>query len=293
MKNTMIFSSGLNTTNFSKKHGVEKNLSIVLQQQQHPFHIVDPSPWPLVIVIFALGLTTGTVMYMHSNRGGGFLTLLSLLFLLAIMAFWLKDMVVEATYEGFHTLAVQAGLRLGMFFFISSEVMFFAAFFWAYFHASLAPTIEIGAVWPPVGIAVFNAWEIPFLNTLILLLSGATVTWAHYAVVNGVRAEAIYGLFATVMLGFIFTLLQGYEYAHAPFTISDGIYGSIFYMATGFHGFHVLIGTVFLLVCLIRQIDYHFSTSHHFGLEAAAWYWHFVDVVWLFLFTSVYWWGGV
>jgi heme/copper-type cytochrome/quinol oxidase subunit 3 len=275
---------------FKKSNG-GKNSNILLQQQ-HPYHLVDPSPWPLVTSISALGLTTGTVMYMHANIGGGFLSFFSFVMLLVSMILWWRDVIREATFEGHHTAAVQQGLRYGMILFIASEVMFFLAFFWGFFHASLAPSIEIGAVWPPKGITPFNAWDIPFLNTLILLLSGATVTWAHHAIVGGDRHGAIYGLISTVLLGLIFSTLQGYEYLSASFTIADGVYGSVFYMATGFHGFHVLIGTIFLLVCLIRQISYHFSTTHHFGLEAAAWYWHFVDVVWLFLFISIYWWGS-
>lgn len=285
-----INTKNINDTSFGKST-ISKNSNILLQQQ-HPYHLVDPSPWPLLTSICALGLTTGTVMYMHANNGGGFLAFLSFVMLVVCMGLWWRDVIREATFEGHHTLAVQHGLRLGMILFIISEIMFFVAFFWGFFHASLAPSVEIGAVWPPKGITPFNAWDIPFLNTMILLLSGATVTWAHHAIVGGDRKSAIYGLIATVSLGIIFTALQGYEYASAPFTISDGVYGSVFYMATGFHGFHVLIGTLFLLVCLFRQIAYHFSKTHHFGLEAAAWYWHFVDVVWLFLFVSIYWWGS-
>jgi len=179
-----------------------------------------------------------------------------------------------------------------MILFIASEVMFFLAFFWAFFHSSLAPTVEIGAVWPPKGIQVLNPWEIPFLNTLILLSSGAAVTWAHHAILAGYRKQAIYSLCVTILLAILFTAFQGYEYLSAPFTISSGIYGSTFYMATGFHGAHVLIGTTFLTVCLIREIHFHFTKNHHFGFEAAAWYWHFVDIVWLFLFVSIYYWGS-
>ena len=269
-----------------------KNISVKLLQQQHPYHLVDPSPWPLVTSICAFGLTTGGVMYMHAYSGGNFLYKFSLIMLIVSMGLWWRDVIRESTFEGHHTKAVQTGLRYGMILFIVSEIMFFLAFFWGFFHSSLAPSIEIGAVWPPKGIEPFNAWDIPFLNTLILLLSGASVTWAHHAIVGGDRKETILGLAITIALGIIFTFFQGYEYVSAPFTMSDGIYGSVFYLATGFHGFHVLIGTIFLIVCLIRQINYHFTRTHHFGLEAAAWYWHFVDVVWLFLFVSIYWWGS-
>jgi cytochrome c oxidase subunit 3 len=180
-----------------------------------------------------------------------------------------------------------------MILFIVSEVMFFAAFFWAFFHSSLAPTVEIGAVWPPKGIEVLDPWQIPFLNTVILLSSGAAVTWAHHAIILSYRDQAIQGLTLTILLAILFTGFQVFEYLEAPFTISDGIYGSTFFLATGFHGFHVFVGTVFLIICLIRQMKNHFTNNHHFGFEAAAWYWHFVDVVWLFLFVSIYWWGGL
>ena len=198
----------------------------------------------------------------------------------------------EGTLEGQHTSLVQLGLRFGMLLFIVSEVMFFFAFFWAFFWAALSPTPEIGSVWPPQGIDVLSAWEVPLLNTLILLTSGASVTWAHHAIVAGDRDGAIQGLIVTIALAVLFTALQAFEYVNAGFTISDSVFGSTFYMATGFHGFHVFIGTCFLTVCLRRLVSNHFTRQHHFGFEAAAWYWHFVDVVWLFLFVSVYWWGG-
>jgi cytochrome c oxidase subunit 3 len=261
--------------------------------QRHPFHLVDPSPWPLFASLSAFTSTIGGVMYMHGYIGGGNLLSLGLIMICYSMFVWWRDVVREGTYEGHHTSFVQLGLRYGMILFIVSELMFFVAFFWAFFHASLSPTVEIGAVWPPKGIEVLNPWEVPFLNTVILLSSGAAVTWAHHAIVAGARNQAIYGLILTVILAILFTGLQALEYIEAPFTISDGVYGSTFYLATGFHGFHVFIGTVFLSVCLLRLTKFHFTKSHHFGFEAAAWYWHFVDVVWLFLFVAIYWWGGV
>lgn len=262
------------------------------QAPQHPFHLVDPSPWPIFASLSAFALTSGGVMYMHSYTGGGYMLSLGLTMILYSMYVWWRDIVRESTYEGHHTQAVQVGLRWGMILFIVSEVMFFLAFFWAFFHSSLAPTIELGAVWPPKGIQVLNPWEIPFLNTVILLSSGASVTWAHHAILAGFRRQAIISLLVTVFLAAFFTALQVMEYVEAPFTISDGVYGSTFFLATGFHGFHVFVGTVFLTVCLFRLMDFHFTRKHHFGFEAAAWYWHFVDVVWLFLFISIYWWGG-
>jgi len=259
---------------------------------RHPFHLVDQSPWPMTCSVAAFTLTSGFVMYMHGYPGGGLFALVGLIAVVATMGIWWRDVVREGTYQGLHTKAVQVGLRYGMMLFIISEVMFFFGFFWAFFHSSFAPVIDLGGVWPPPGIDVLSAFEVPLLNTFILLLSGATATWAHHAIVAGNRKEAVNGLAATVALGVFFTALQGFEYLECAFKISDGIYGSTFFLATGFHGFHVLVGTTFLVVCLYRQIKYHFTREHHFGFEAAAWYWHFVDVVWLFLFVSIYWWGG-
>lgn len=238
-------------------------------------------------------LMTGSVMYFHSFKNGSFVMFFGLILVILNMAVWWRDVIREATFEGHHTKVVQKGLRLGMILFIVSEVMFFFAFFWAFFHSSLAPTIEIGSIWPPEAIQPFNPWEVPLLNTIILLTSGATVTWAHHAITAGpsMRKEAILGLLFTIVLALIFTCLQLYEYNVSSFDISDGIYGSTFFMATGFHGFHVIVGTIFLIVCLVRLIKHHFTSTHHFGFEAAAWYWHFVDVVWLFLYVSIYWWG--
>lgn len=264
----------------------------VFGTQSHPFHLVNPSPWPLAASCAALMSTMGGVQYMHNFKGGGFLLSMGFLLMLYTMFEWWRDVQREATLEGWHTSAVQTGLSYGMILFIVSEVMFFVAFFWAFYHSSLSPTVEIGGVWPPKGIQILNPWEVPFLNTLILLLSGATVTWAHHAIVDGRRKEAILALILTVALAATFTGFQYLEYKEAGFTISDGIYGSTFYMATGFHGFHVIVGTLFLCVCLVRLVFYHFTKEHHFGFEAAAWYWHFVDVVWGFLFVSMYWWGG-
>ena len=260
--------------------------------QRHPFHLVDPSPWPFVASLSAFSCVIGGVLYMHSYIQGRFILYLGFSMLLIIMFVWWRDVIRESTFEGHHTGIVQRGLRYGVILFIVSEVFFFFAFFWAFFHSSLAPTIEIGSMWPPKGINVLNPWEIPFLNTLILLLSGCTVTWAHHSMVSNLRTQGIIGLSLTVILALIFTGLQGFEYNMADFCLSDGIYGSTFYMATGFHGFHVIIGTIFLTICLLRLFQYHLTQHHHFGFEAAAWYWHFVDVVWLFLFVSIYWWGG-
>jgi cytochrome c oxidase subunit 3 len=196
------------------------------------------------------------------------------------------------SYQGYHTQLVKRGITIGFILFVISEVFFFISIFWGYFHSALAPTVELGSLWPPKGIEALNPWEIPLLNTVILLSSGATVTWAHYALIEGDRSSSIKALILTIILAILFTGLQGYEYYNASFTIADGIYGSCFYFGTGFHGLHVIVGTTFLIVCFIRLINYHFTDTHHIGFESAILYWHFVDIVWLFLFISIYWWGS-
>nr|BBF98335.1 cytochrome c oxidase subunit 3 [Goniomonas avonlea] len=261
--------------------------------QRHPYHLIDPSPWPLLVSIAAFVTAISLVLYMHNYTNGGIMLILGFFFLLSIMAIWWRDVIRESSFQGHHTKPVQAGLRWGMILFIVSEVMFFFAFFFAFFWSSLGPNIELGGIWPPPGIEVLNAWEVPLLNTVILLSSGATCTWAHHAIVEGEKSQAITGLFFTVFLGVCFTACQAFEYFDCAFSIHDSVYGSTFFMATGFHGFHVLVGTTFLLVCLFRQLGNHFTTRHHAGFEFACWYWHFVDVVWLFLFVSVYYWGGI
>nr|YP_010309683.1 cytochrome c oxidase subunit III [Apalus guerini]UMR54800.1 cytochrome c oxidase subunit III [Apalus guerini] len=258
--------------------------------KNHPFHLVEISPWPIMGSFSALLLMSGIIQWFHlmDNK----LLLLSLVSMLMIMHQWWRDVSRESTYQGLHTFKVTLGLQWGMVLFITSEVFFFISFFWSYFHNSLSPTIEIGSVWPPKGIQVFDPIQIPLLNTLILLTSGLTVTWAHHSLMENNFNQTSQGLMLTVILGLYFSALQGYEYLESNFSIADSVYGSSFFMATGFHGIHVIIGTSFLLVCLIRHQLNHFSQTHHFGFEAAAWYWHFVDVVWLFLYVSIYWWGS-
>ena len=266
----------------------------------HPYHLVDPSPWPLVGAISALVLAVGAIMYMH-ELDRGIVMGIGLIMCLGTMAVWWRDVIREGEHEGHHTTTVQLGLRYGMVLFIASEVMFFVAWFWAFFDASLyadeaiqfARVEHTGGTWPPQGVEVFNPWHLPLINTIILLTSGTTVTWAHHALKENKRGGLIWGLVLTVILGVCFTAVQAYEYGHAAFGFADGIYSSTFFMATGFHGAHVLIGSIFLIVCLGRALVGHFKADHHFGFEAAAWYWHFVDVVWLFLFFAIYWWGGL
>nr|AZH80979.1 cytochrome c oxidase subunit III [Caridina cf. gracilirostris VDM-2018] len=257
---------------------------------KHTYHLVDMSPWPLTGSISAMMITTGLVKWFHQSNMD--LLSLGLLATALTMLQWWRDVTREGTYQGLHTARVVTGLQWGMMLFITSEVLFFFSFFWAFFHSSLAPTAELGNCWPPAGITAFNPFQIPLLNTTILLASGATVTWSHHAIMEGKLTSAIQSLALTVILGAYFTALQAMEYYEAPFTLADSAYGSTFFVATGFHGLHVIIGSVFLLVCLYRLYMCHFSSKHHFGFEAAAWYWHFVDVVWLFLFTSMYWWAS-
>jgi cytochrome c oxidase subunit 3 len=256
----------------------------------HPFHLVDYSPWPLTGAIGAITLTAGLTKWFHLYT----IDLFILGFLITILTIfqWWRDISREGTFQGLHTIPVTLGLRWGIILFIISEIFFFIRFFWAFFHRSLSPTIELGKLWPPLRILVFNPFQVPLLNTAILLSSGVTVTWAHHRIIENNHSQTSQGLFFTIILGIYFTILQTYEYIEASFTIADSIYGASFFIATGFHGLHVLIGTSFLLICLIRHTINHFSNNHHFGFEAAAWYWHFVDVIWLFLYISIYWWGG-
>ena len=269
---------------------------------KQPYYVPEPSPWPIIGAISALIMFAGLLTYMHPDMWGSGLepTFKALdawavapgvLLILFTMAGWWTTVVNESSEQHLLTAPTRLGLRYGMFLFIASEVMFFVAFFWAFFNFALFPEHANSEVWPPKGVEVFNAWDLPFLNTLILLTSGTTVTWAHHALREGNRKHLIYGLLLTIMLGVAFTSCQAYEYSHAPFAFKGGVYPSTFFMATGFHGFHVIIGTSFLTVCLIRAVKGQFTPEHHFGFEAAAWYWHFVDVVWLFLFSCIYWWG--
>lgn len=262
----------------------------MITHANHPFHLVNYSPWPLTGAIGAIILTAGLTKWFHQYDPTLFI-LGNIVTILTIIQWW-RDVSREGTFQGLHTLPVTLGLRWGIILFIISEVFFFISFFWAFFHSRLSPTIELGKIWPPAGIIVFNPFQVPLLNTAILLSSGVTVTWAHHSLIENNHSQTTQGLFFTIILGIYFTILQAYEYSEASFTIADAVYGSTFFIATGFHGLHVLIGTTFLLVCLIRHLQNHFSKNHHFGFEAAAWYWHFVDVVWLFLFISIYWWGG-
>jgi cytochrome c oxidase subunit III len=301
-------------------------MSVDHSQKHHDYHLVDPSPWPLAGALSAVTMFVGLVLTMHGKPHASWVLVAGFLGVLSVMFVWWRDVVGEGLQGGHHSHVVRQGLRLGMALFLLSEVMFFFAFFWAFFKASVAPALVfegnhifdsavavISGTWPPSGIKTFDAWDLPFINTLILLLSGCTVTWAHHALIHDNRRDVIRGLACTVALGVIFTTLQAVEYLHATFCMNglfdafmaklglhhqgaaldcsigaSHIYPSSFFMATGFHGAHVIIGTTFLAICLIRAAKGQFSPRGHLGFEFAAWYWHFVDVVWIFLFVFLY-----
>jgi cytochrome c oxidase subunit 3 len=258
----------------------------------HSYHLVDPSPWPFLGSLGGLSTTIGGVLYMHKFNGGWSLFLTGMLVLLYTMLFWWQDVIRESTFEGLHNNFVQKSLRLAIILFIISEIMFFVAFFWAFFHSSMSPVYNIGSVWPPKYIGLMNSYTVPLTNTILLLSSAVTITWAHHGILIRSKKYTILGLVFTIIFAILFTILQYFEYIAASFFISDGVYGSCFYLSTGFHGLHVFIGTIFIFIAFLRLLLNHFTNIHHFGLEAAIWYWHFVDVVWLFLFINVYWWSN-
>jgi len=255
----------------------------------HPFHLVQKSPWPLFT---ALGMFSATINLLRIVWWGGAALqerclLLLTLFLLAFL--WWRDVLREAGYEGQHNLEICQILKMRVALFISSEVLFFVSFFWSFFHTSLNPSLELGE-WPPLLISPLDHILLPFLNTLVLLRSGFTLTVSHHALICTDQNVATLALGATIVLGLFFSVLQYSEYYSAPFILHYSGFASIFFISTGFHGLHVLLGTIFLVITLSLLKSY--SSSHHLSFEMAAWYWHFVDLVWLFLFSCVYWWGG-
>jgi cytochrome c oxidase subunit 3 len=269
--------------------------------RHHDYHLVDPSPWPAIGAVSAFIMAVGLIGWMHNMFAAApFVFAVGAIGTAYTMIGWWRDVIREAEYQGHHSRVVQISHRYGMILFIASEVMFFVAWFWAYFNTALFPADPaqvmrgdlIGHVWPPKGIETFDPWHLPLLNTLILLTSGTTVTWAHHALLHNDRQGLKWGLIVTIALGLTFTAVQAYEYAHAAFAFKGNIYGATFFMATGFHGAHVIIGSIFLTVCLGRALAGHFTPTQHLGFEFSAWYWHFVDVVWLFLFACIYVWGA-
>lgn len=260
--------------------------------QRHNFYLIPYSIWPFTVFMFSFSTVVGFVMYMHLFSFGLFIFFISFLGLIVTFSLWCGDIIREAVIFRVHSTKVKQGFRYGVLLFIASEIMFFFAFFWAFFASSLSPSIWIGGQWPPIGIPFVNPMGVPLGNTLILVVSGFTITLSHAFLRTSYIEESIVSLFVTIILAFLFLFWQFIEYKTAQFHINDGIYGSVFYMTTGFHGFHVLIGTVWLIVCMFRLVNGHFSSNSHFGYEAAIWYWHFVDIVWIFLFLFIYCWGN-
>lgn len=247
------------------------------------------SPWPILRAIRTILLIFGRILIFEYNNLENLI--LGFIALLLTIIIWWRDITREATFEGFHTKKVITGIKIGIILFIISEIFFFIRFFWSFYHSRLNPRLILGITWPPTGIYPFNPFKVPLLNTIILLISGITITWCHNRLINNNFKQTKIRLLTTIILGIYFSILQYIEYIEASFIIRDRTYGSTFFITTGFHGIHVIIGSLFLLICLIRHLKSHFSTYHHFGFEAAAWYWHFVDIIWLLVYRSIYWWG--
>ena len=260
-----------------------------MNKTNHPYHIVTFSPWPILLSInlILLLIRIIKIFYQYNIH----LLIISLINTNIILFQWWRDVIREGTFQGIHTIIIIKNLKLGIILFIISEIFFFISLFWTYFHSSLSPSIEIGIIWPPKNINILNPYRIPLLNSIILISSGITITWSHHRLIIKNKIISILTLIQTIILSLIFTSCQIYEYFEISFTIADSIFGSIFFLTTGFHGLHVIIGTIFLITCLIRLFNNHFSRKHHFGYEAAIWYWHFVDIVWLFVYTWIYWWS--
>nr|YP_010271123.1 cytochrome c oxidase subunit III [Anchon lineatum]UKB86888.1 cytochrome c oxidase subunit III [Anchon lineatum] len=256
----------------------------------HPFHMVESSPWPLITSMGIMTMASGMINMFYKMN----MTLMIMSFTITILCIsqWWRDVIRESTFQGLHTKEVIKNMKMGMILFILSEIMFFLSFFWAFFHSSLSPSIEIGMNWPPINIKSFNPMSVPLLNTMILLSSGVSLTWSHGSLLNKNQSQSKKSMMITITLGIYFTIMQLYEYYESPFCISDSVYGSTFFMSTGFHGIHVMVGTMFIIISMMRLNKLHYSSNHHTGFECSAWYWHFVDVVWLFLYISIYWWGG-
>ena len=260
--------------------------------QFHPFHEVINSFWPFFTSVSLLNLVLATILFLHVFFLAKYILFCSIFLLVSFMLYWFKDITVEGTYLGNHTLIVQRGIFLGVNLFIISEALFFFSIFWAFFHSALSPNIELGLQWPPLGILSINPFELPLLNTIILLSSGFTLTLSHFSHLKGFRLGTLTGLIFTLCLAILFTYFQAVEYIVSSFTITDGIFGSCFYIGTGFHGIHVIVGSIFLFIGFIRSLYYHFTKNHHLGLESSIYYWHFVDIVWIFLYLTMYYWGS-
>nr|YP_010963554.1 cytochrome c oxidase subunit III [Hemicentrus obliquus]WKZ08037.1 cytochrome c oxidase subunit III [Hemicentrus obliquus] len=256
----------------------------------HPFHLVEKSPWPITSSMGVMTLASGIINLIYNSNY--FLMLMGTMITLLSMTQWWRDVIRESTFQGLHSNNVIKNMKMGMILFIISEVMLFSSFFWAFFHSSLSPSIEIGMNWPPMNIKSFNPLSVPLLNTMILLSSGISLTWAHSSLLTNNYSQSIKSMLITIILGIYFSIIQTYEYIQATFSISDSIFGASFFMTTGLHGLHVIVGTTFILISMKRLMSLHYSKKHHVGFECSAWYWHFVDVVWLLLYVTMYWWGS-
>jgi cytochrome c oxidase subunit 3 len=263
-----------------------------IKRKNHPFHIVDPSPWPFIIGISLLMLTIGIVLGFHGFNTGKEIMIIGIVSVITIMGIWWRDVIIEGTILGNHTERVKEGLNTGMLLFIISEIFFFVSIFWGFFHSSLIPAIQLGSEWPPKGIETLDAWGVPFFNTILLVTSSITVTMGHNNLIVGKEKETIKALIITIILVMIFSVFQIFEYYYCSFTISDSVLGSIFFMGTGFHGIHVIAGTIFVGIGLIRLLKGHYTTQSNCGLEYSIWYLHLVDLVWIILYIAIYIWGG-
>ncbi len=285
-----------------------KNLKNVFEpkREQHPFHLVKPSPWPFLTAWLLMSNVLNLVSYLHdwnqTNCPTYFCYIFSFIFWIRLVPFillvitlyyWFGDIIAESMYEGQHTKKVQKGIKIGFFLFLVSEAMFFFGLFWAFFHYSLVPSVHVGGIWPPYGIETPSPYGIALLNTTILISSGVSITWAHRAIVAGIRKDSLHALLVTIIYAFYFLFMQYLEYVYfLNFNINDSVYGSIFYTLTGFHGFHVILGTLSLIIAFVRQYNYHFLVENHLGFEITAWYWHFVDIIWILVYLIVYLWGS-
>lgn len=258
---------------------------------KHPFHIVEQRPWPIISSINVFNIIYLSLTYWKITNIINIIFInISIIILLSTAILWWRDIIRERSYQGNHTYKVYSGIKISIVSFISTEIIFFFSLFWSLFYFRLSPEIEIRNSWPPIFISPVNPFHIPLINRIILITSGSFVTWSHFCIINRRYSNSIKSLLATITLGWIFRVLQIYEYFNTQFSLNDNVYGSVFYILTGFHGFHVIVGTLFLIINFIRLWKREINTNHHFSLEAAAWYWHFVDVVWIYLYLFLYWW---
>lgn len=255
-----------------------------------PYFILNLSPWPILTALNTFNLIISNIIII--NFKFNLISLINFLIIIIISILWWRDVIRERTFQGNHNFFIINLIKFRIILFIISEIFLFISFFWNFLHNSLAPSIELGLNWPPKNIIFFNPLLIPLLNTIILLTSRFTITLTHFYLLNNSKKKTIIFINLTIILSIYFLILQALEYNQATFTFSDSIFGSSFYIATGFHGLHVIIGTIFLIINLLRILKLHFSFIHHIRFELAAWYWHFIDIIWLFLYITFYWWNN-